>query len=654
MTKLIVKHSALLFCISFAFTCVTCMAKNYRILQNGTPFEDQLSQILNDIDRLSGDETIIINIESGYYSISKTIDIVVGQHKIVFLGSKSKPTTISGSIEVKDWEILQDGLWKSHVPFEINRETLPDQLYVNGVRAIRSRTPNEGAFVFSNGVTEDPLYGLVLDNKDLKSIGSVSKQDIPILSAFWRWTVFKRHLIYSSPNTDSLYFLGHNIQIEEGNGLIIENTKESIDIPGEWCVDNSGVIYYYPQKGALIEETEFRVPVVEKLIRINSKTEKTAGLCFKNIIFEHTSYSVPLDGISLGQAASRMSAAIEADNINHLVFEDCEIRNTSNYGIWLRRNCTESSIIGNYFHDIGAGAIKIGTIEQDKVDSSYLTNHVNVDNNIVYRYGMLMESAVGVILFNASDCKITHNDIYSGNYTGISLGWVWGYDNSPSKRNEVAYNRISHIGTGLLQDLAGIYTLGKSEGTHIHHNVITDIKSKNNEGWGIYADEGTSGVCIEKNVVSRTTSGGFHQHFGSRNVVSNNIFAWGETSQVKLSNVKEENPLFFSKNIIIMNTGLLMSGDSVKSKKYTIEHNCYWTVSDGYPLVADIDVNTWIQQRDSSSVFIDPCFRNAQNDDFRMKGKVVVDAIGFEKFEYSQAGVYGKRKWKNLARQGHN
>lgn len=643
----------IVFSLIVFLTGVTCLAKDFRISQNGTPFEDQLSQILKEIGYLPGNETFIVNIESGYYSISKTIDITAGRHKVIFQGSKSKPTIISGSIPVKEWKVQPDGLWSSHVPFVVKRETLPDQLYVNGVRATRSRTPNDGAFLFSNGTSEESFFGLVLDQKDFKSIGTFGEQDAGILSVFWRWTVSKRHLIKSSPENNSLYFEGKKIRLEKDNGLIIENTKKGIDIPGEWCVDKNGIIYYYPQKNDLIKETEFRIPIVEKLIRINSKTKENAGLCFKNIIFEHTSYSVPLDGTSLGQAASRMSAAIEADNVNHLTFEECEIRNTSNYGIWLRRGCGESSIIGNYFHDLGAGAVKIGTVEQDTVDSSYLTNHITVDNNIIYRYGLLMESAVGIILFNASDCTVTHNDIHYGNYTGVSLGWVWGYDNSPSKNNEVAYNRISHIGTGLLQDLAAIYTLGKSEGTHIHYNVITDIISKNNEGWGIYTDEGTSGVCIEKNVVSRTTSGGFHQHFGSENVVSNNIFAWGETSQVKLSNVKAERPLLFSRNIIIMNTGLLMTGDSVKSNKFTIEHNCYWKESGGYPLIADVDLNTWLKQRDSSSVFIDPCFRNAKNDDFRLKGNLAADAIGFESFNYFQAGVYGKRKWKKLAKRCH-
>lgn len=487
-------HKKCLFTFFYALIiCVfnTAYPKDYRITPNDGPFEKQLTNVLGEINGLPGTSPVNVRIEKGYYCLPKTIALTEGRHKITFIGSGNRETIIAGSIPVKGWVIDSNGLWRCQLPANVVVGTLPDQLYVNGERAVRSRMPNYGFYVLESSIKEDALHGAVLKPDDFKAISPTNGDDIPMLTISRKWTVSKRFLVRFSRSNCALYFSGQNFPVYNplvaGNGIIIENMRCGIDIPGEWCVDKNGVIWYLPKKGETIDNTEFRIPVVEKLVTINSGNGDGGGFCFKNLVFEHTSFQMSEDGCELGQAASRMSAAIEIDDIRNLSFENCEVRNTGNYGIWLRQNCSDSGIISCYFHDLGAGAIKIGTVSQ--VGDEQLTNHITVDNCIVYNYGVLMENAVGIIVFNASDCSITHNDIHFGNYTGISLGWVWGYGNSPTKRNDVGYNRISHIGTGLLNDLAGIYTLGESEGTHIHHNVISEVKSGDLIGWGIYADE---------------------------------------------------------------------------------------------------------------------------------------------------------------------
>lgn len=639
-------YSILLVLILSLFNCNTLFSRDYRIVQNGETFDIQLSRILNDINSIPGNDPITIRIDKGYYPVSKTIQIQESKHRILFCGSRNGETIISGSIKVERWDKLQNGLWRSHKPLLSDNGHIPDQLFVNGVRAHRSKIPKDGFFILQDGIKEGNQYKACLFENDTKNIHNIGEGESPILTIFRHWTVSKRYLKDFSPSDNSLYFAGKDFpeynKLEAGNGLVLENSLQGIDLPGEWCADKNGYVYYKPKEGELIESTDFRIPITETLFAFKHNNEERGSYSFKNIIFEHTCYHIPPLGSEFGQAASRMSAVIELDNVDNTTFEDCEIRNTGNYGIWFRYHCTDSEVSRMLFRDLGAGAIKIGTV--DRVAEDSLTNYINVNNSIIFRYGVLMENAVGIILFHASDCKIVNNDIHYGSYSGISLGWVWGYGNSLSKHNEVAFNRISHIGTGSLNDLGGIYTLGKSEGTHIHHNVISDVISRDFRGWGIYADEGTSNIVVDKNLVYNCTSGGFHLHYGSDNVVTNNIFAWGEKSQFTYTSYKGNKSLVLNHNIFIMRSGALLSGGAISDDNFFVGNNCYWSLSSELPKVDSDNVLRWIDKKDSTSVYKDPHFRNPHNADFRFTKHNICKEIGFEKFDYSKAGVYGRMK----------
>lgn len=617
-------------------------SKKYVIFQNKESLDKQFKSILAEINTLPVTVPITIKISKGYYNLSQPIVINDEKHLITICGEKNKETVISGSIKISEWEVTADGLWRCRLPNTLEKDYLPDQLFVNGKRARRARTPNEGVFCYKDVKNENLHNSTGLNKVDIKRIPIIGDDDLPIIISFQYWMASRRYVVKKS---------GENVKevlnkLASGNGLILENAKSCIDTPGEWYVDKYGYIYYMPRKGEKIGKTEFRIPILEKLLLVKTNKQESK-ISFKNLVFEHTSFQIPIDGIVFGQAASTMSAAIEVDEVCSLSFEECEIRNIANYGLWLRKGCTNSIVRSSFFHDLGAGGIKIGTLEI--TDDSHLTHHIVVENNIINNYGILAESAAGIVLFNASNCAIKNNDIHYGNYTGVSLGWVWGYGYSPSKNNEVAYNRISHIGTGKLNDLGGIYTLGKSDGTHIHHNVISDVVSGDFRGWGVYADEGTSDVVFEKNLIFRCTSGGFHLHYGMNNRVVNNIFAWGEKSQFTLSSTKEEKPLTFKRNIIIMEEGTLMSGSGAGSKKIAVGNNCYWSTSSNRPMVGDVDIDTWIGKWDTTSVFKNPNFRNPQEGDFHFKDRRACNSIGFKTFDYTKAGVKGNRNWRKLA-----
>jgi hypothetical protein len=234
------------------------------------------------------------------------------------------------------------------------------------------------------------------------------------------------------------------------------------------------------------------------------------------------------------QAAVNVGAAIEVDGARHVEFSTCEVSRTGGYGIWLRQAVRDSTVTGCHFHDLGAGAVKVGEAARKPGDPT-ATGANRIVGNTVRGTGHVYPGAVGVWVGQSFDNVVSYNTVTDTTYTAISLGWTWGYGEATSGRNRVVGNLLYNIGQGMLSDLGAIYNLGISEGTVISDNLIREVRSYPGYGpgaWGIYLDEGSSRMRVERNVVVGTDSGGLHLHFGRDNAVVGNVFARGDAGEL--------------------------------------------------------------------------------------------------------------------------
>lgn len=620
------------------------------------------------------DKPVEIIAEGGEYFMDQPLTLTTDDSgtpvsPLVFKAATGSKAIFRGGISIPGFEKVNENLWRAFIPQVAWYDSYFEQLYVNGRRAIRAKSPNNGFFRVRN-VTETVLekgsgrspelavQKVELDPADTSDFQLFSRQDFQdaLIIFYHNWDNTRKRITGFANEGLSVYIAGEGMKpwnpINNKSRYLVENFKAALDAPGEWFLERNGYLWYIPLEGETIENTTFHIPVIKEFISIQGDIltgRKVENVKFENLVFEVAGYKTPPDGNEPAQAASPVDAVVSLDFADNIEFRNCEIAHTGTYAFWFRRSCSNCTVYQCYMHDLGAGGVKIGeTIIRPSVGD--ITNRIAVDNNIVRDGGHIFPCAVGIIIFNASDNKITHNEIADLRYSGISVGWVWGYAQSPSKRNLIAFNHIHHLGWGELCDMGGVYTLGASEGTVVANNNIHHIYSFDYGGWGLYTDEGSYGIIMENNLVYACKNSGFHQHYGKENLIRNNIFAFNIRSQLQATRIEEHRSLSFTNNIIYFDNGSLFSSNWHKFNLFA-DKNVYWDTRTKEIKFGDVSFNGWKKSgKDIHSIIADPLFVNPSEFDFRLKKNSVVRRIGFVPFDYSLAGVSGSEEWKKLAK----
>jgi parallel beta-helix repeat protein len=197
------------------------------------------------------------------------------------------------------------------------------------------------------------------------------------------------------------------------------------------------------------------------------------------------------------------------------------------------------------------------------------------------------------------------------------------------------------IGQGQLSDMGGIYTLGVQPGTILRGNRIHDVSDFIYGGWGLYTDEGSSGIVLESNIVYRCQSAGFHQHYGASNLLYNNIFALNRDCQLMRTRAEAHLSFTFTNNIVYFNSGNLLGGNW-EGEGFEMRHNIYFDtrVSPSHPpLDGALKFADWrARGQDIQSLFTDPLFVAPLKGDFRLQRASPARPFGFHPFDLRDAG----------------
>ncbi len=519
---------------------------------------------------VSGD--VAVHVHSGRYPIAAPVEFGAEDSRTAFVAVEEGGAVVDGGVPLEGWRETEENgrrAWVLDLPDVAAGRWRFRSLFVNGERRPRARLPKfspdaQGVRnVFRIGEIRFPEKRKLFDGDsffkprpgDLQPWPSLPDSEIVLLH-YWIETRLGRPRL--DPRTGwiecerrSVFNLYESFGQELAR-YYIDNLREALTEPGEWYLDYAdGRLIYLPKTGERIGQTPIFAPRVTAFIRASGAafnhdevTRDPFGgrplreLRFQGIAFRHADWFHPmgemlahnrlrLEDRPLGsspQAGSHVPAAIEFRRAEGCALERCAIEHIGFNAVAFGPGCRDGAVRSCRLRDLGAGGVRMDGVELDG-SAADRTGDIVVEDNSILDFGRVFHQGVGVLLMRAYGCRVAHNEIARGCYTGISCGWSWGYRDTITHNNLLENNLIHDIGQGVLSDMGGIYLLGAQPGTVVRGNHIYGVESAAYGGWGIYPDEGSSHILVEHNWVHDLQGAAFRMHFGRELVVRDNVFA---------------------------------------------------------------------------------------------------------------------------------
>ncbi len=547
-------------------------------------------------------------------------------------------------------------------------------LYGEQVGAVhRARYPQQGYFLVQSPCLDGALYteettpwkeymlgecAFTANPEDLRALSSMRNPSDILVRLLHYWKDEMLPIEHYDPETGVLRSGKYcSMSPRVGDRYFLENVFEAMDEPGEWYLDRSEKqLYYIPLPGETPENTVLYAAKTEKLLEMDG----ARSVSFRGVSFRDTGWHPLLakeltdfyPGIEHPQAAYSTPACLTLTDCRDVVFDGCVFRNIGISGIRMKQGVRDCAVTRCVFRNIGGNCLYIGG---DNADNDRTVQDIRVTDNHIAAFGRSWANAIGVLVTHGRRITIEHNEIHDGYYTAISVGWVWGYDYSVTDENSISHNLIYDIGQGWLSDMGGIYTLGMQPHTVIRGNVIHNVAADPGEGgyggWGVYLDEGSSGILVEKNLVYACGSQGFHQHYGKENRVVNNIFALNAMGQMRVTRKEEHVSATFERNILLSDDRAMYTCVNSTLPKWKEKGNLFWDCTRGVFVrsVRDGDdaagkggfgrVTMRLKGFYKKGVFVDPWFRDAKAYDFTLADNSPAVKAGFVLWNYNEAGT---------------
>ena len=527
------------------------------------------------VRKINGNMTgdIVVHIGEGIYRLKNTVvfeerDGAANGYAVRYVADGK--AVISGGDVLGGFTLFdrEENIYSAQVPAGASFR----QLYVNGQKMTRARTPINGskrllgaARFLSDGTlipewynrwSEETLlqadYGeIYLKADDFPVSDQITKAELHVLTA-WVKNVLRvktavqkdgvvtvrvqdeeNRLIFNRmhPNIDG-YFRSDDL----GFVYYVENAYELIDEDGEWFYnEDEGRVYLKVPRNTDITACEVEIPRLETLVRIEPSNEcKVCNLSFEGLTFSCSNWTLPseqgLVDVQAGMYAAycvfatndvglrRPPAAVIVADTEDFTMKNCIVENTGSAGVDLMRGTKRSVIRDCIVRQTAGNGIMVGSFFVDENTDMHTVYHPEnesdvcegdwIVNNLVTDVGTDYQGAVAIGAGYPRDILIANNEVCNAPYTGISVGFGWSDQPSCMRGNRILNNEIHHT-SQVLCDAGGIYTLSAQPSSEISGNYIHDIRLPD------WADYATSGIYMDEQTSGFTVK---------NNVITN---AWG-------------------------------------------------------------------------------------------------------------------------------
>ena len=573
--------------------------------------------------KLAGQVTV--HLAAGRYELKEPLRLGYGDSDVTWRGEPD--TIIDGGAAISRWKTTTvNGVeaWVADLPAVKRGEWNFRELFVDGKRRPRARYPKFGydtpealRNVLTIGEIRPPvgdpeLFGGDCGFKpkpgDLQDWPSLYDAEIVVLHFWTEDRLPDLHLNSQTGWIESSRRTVFNLREAFGDELAryyVDNLFEALTEPGEWYLDrHRGKLFYIPLPGETPDNTAIFAPRLRGFVvaeGVPYNRDKTQGditgvrpvrnVRFEGLTFRHADWIQP-EGRMLAHDAQGMSerplaacpqgaitvpGSIAFEAAEDCVVTNCRVEHVGFYGIEIGPGCRRIEVSGNHLEDLGAGGVKLHGGELDEAVWRR-TGHCSVTDNTITQGGRIFHAGIGVLLGNAFENVVAHNHIHDFFYTGISLGWSWGYRETISRDNLILCNHIHNIGQGLLSDMGAIYCLGVQPGTVIAGNHVHEVLAHDYGSWGLYLDEGSSHMVVEQNFVHDMQGPCFNQHFGRENIVRHNVFMAGSGGMAAIGRPDDFWSANIDHNLFVTTDGIIYRGGYAGSPIESLRGDTNWIV----------------------------------------------------------------------------
>ena len=424
------------------------------------------------------------------------------------------------------------------------------QLYVNGVKAIRARSPNlgaNGAFAF-NRITgaDNTAQNIQVAASEVANWNNLTKVEMHIMTGWGDNTLRLASLSTTggtatlkiqSPESTIVFVrpyphLGGQFSTFQKHVYYFENALEFLDQPGEWYLDESkGVLYYKPRSGEDMTKATVVAPMIETVMSVSgtSTSDQAGYLWFQGITFAHSTFMRPSQsGFCDAQAGQynltatsdnkqtigRPPAGVSVMNANHLHFERNIFTQMGATGLDFVSGTHDDMVIGNVVTEIAGNGVSIGKfaasdtteyhIPYNPTDKNEICTNDTIKDNYIHHVTTEFQGGTGIAAGYPKQIDIEHNEVGYTSYTAVSVGYGWTSTVNAMASNRINNNNIHHA-VQILADGAGIYTLSNQQpASQMQYNYLHDYQTSTWADYGsqgIYLDEQTSGYTIAHNAM---------------------------------------------------------------------------------------------------------------------------------------------------------